>query len=639
MLMLWWNLSLFLPQVAAQDRIGLGEFFFSGAAIHATLALTPADTLNPGVLNGALHIADSDGDGTPDHAQNADAHLALQIRYRRHAPNLGARVDGEFVPFLQVTVTLSNTTTHETLTFNLVPQVGREQGWHYGSNVIFPGDPLSDTYDLTLRIAPPTGISKHSDIAGDTEVGTYLDQATDFTLTGLSNIDVTAPSALLGPVATSVRENILDGTFNARTQTAEADRYLLAQQSIESLQRQEPRPVAAIADQYFQFLQGLTRQIDATLATPRLDTDIVQAFAALSNHIAPDSAIQVLSKTLLRVFFEAAQSHLVQAVDAEIYEAKTVSHTEGVYHRWDEAFANFRALASTVGRESRLRVLDADRTTIGLARGDAVGSAVDLGVDDTTFAALTLDPKLDRIVVAAFERGQQAIDNVLNESDSGGVDDDFTVIGVQQQTIRFSLYRGIYIAVLRALDGVLENVLEGNLRGAEVNRVEGVVSYRILESTVDRDNPTGNTTILTLLEQPVEQLTPTDVATILGEFSLAFANGAIRELNEIHANFLLPGAPNAVQRQNALIAAAEAQLFSEITIDDLAIILGDSLNNGNGINDKLDLIEALNALITAITNRDPAAAATARITVDAMVRAYMTALGGDLLSRLNPLAP
>lgn len=364
-----------------------------------------------------------------------------------------------------------------------------------------------------------------------------------------------------------------------------------------------------------------------------------QAFAALSNHIAPDSAIQVLSKTLLRVFFEAAQSHLVQAVDAEIFEAKTVSHTEGVYHRWDEAFANFRALASTVGRESRLRVLDADRTTIGLARGDAVGSAVDLGVDDTTFATLTLDPKLDRIVAAAFERGQQAIDNDLNESDSGGVDDDFTVIGVQQQTIRFSLYRGIYIAVLRALDGVLDNVLEGNLRGAEVNRVEGVVSYRILESTVDRDNPTGNTTILTLLEQPVEQLTPTDVATILGEFSLAFANGAIRELNEIHANFLLPGAPNAVQRQNALIAAAEAQLFSEITIDDLAIILGDSLNNGNGINDKLDLLEALNALVTAITNRDPAAAATARITVDAMVRAYMTALGGDLLSRLNPLAP
>jgi hypothetical protein len=82
-----------------------------------------------------------------------------------------------------------------------------------------------------------------------------------------------------------------------------------------------------------------------------------------------------------------------------------------------------------------------------------------------------------------------------------------------------------------------------------------------------------------------------------------------------------------VQRQNALIAAAEARLFSEITIDDLAIILGDSSNNGNGINDKLDLLEALNALVTAITNRDPAAAATARITVDAMVRAYMTALG------------
>ncbi|HEY7709639.1 MAG TPA: iron transporter [Candidatus Entotheonella sp.] len=640
MLMLGCSLSPFVLQATAQEDRVLGTFFLSGAAIHATLALTPADTLNPGVLNGQLKTADSDGNGTPDHVQNADAHLALHIRYRRNAPNLGARVSGEFVPFVRVTVTLSNSTTNETLTFNLVPHVGSETGWHYGSNVAFPGSPLNDTYDLTVRIAPPTGVAKHSDIAGDIEVGTYLDNAVELILTGIRNIDLTTPNALLGPTATHIRENVLDGTFNVRTQTAAADRQLLAQQSIESLRQQDPRPIAAIADQYFQLLQVLTQQIDATLVAPRLDADIVQAFADLNNNLAPDSAIQVISKTLLRVFFEATQSTIAQAVDAETFEDKTVSDTEGLYHLWDQGFTYFRALATTVGRESRLRVLDASRITIGLARGDEVLSAADLGVDAATFAVLTREPKLDQTVSTAFERGQQAIDDDLNDSDSGGTDDDLTVISVQQQIIRFSLIRGIYIAVLRELDNVLDQVSEGNLSGAEVNRVEGVVFYRILDRTMEQDNPTGNATIQTILNQPVEQFTAADVATVLGEFSLAFANGTIRELNAIHANFLLPPVPNAVQRQRALIEAEEARLFSETTIDDLAIVLGDTFNNnGNGMNDKLDLSMTLNVLSTAITNNDPVAAATARITVDAIVRTYITALGGDLLSRLNALTP
>jgi hypothetical protein len=336
---------------------------------------------------------------------------------------------------------------------------------------------------------------------------------------------------------------------------------------------------------------------------------------------------------------EAAQAHLAQAVDAEIFEAKTVSPTEGVYHSWDEGFVHVRALAATLGRESRLRVLDANRSTIGLARGDAVSSAADLGVDAGTFAALTLEPRLDRVISAAFERGQQAIDDDLDDGDSGGIDDDFTVIGVQQQIIRFSLYRGIYIAVLRELDSVLDNLLEGNLSEAEVNRVAGVTLYRILDSIVEQDNPAGNTAIRTVLEQPVEQIVPADVATVLGEFSLAFANGAIRELNEVNANFLLPGAPNAVQRQRALIEAEAARLCSEIVIDDLAIILGDTVNDGSGRNDKLDLSEAFQSLSTAIASNDQASTATARTTVDAIVRAYITALGEDLLSRLNALAP
>ena len=639
LLPLWvWSLTLVGSPALAQGEIVLGEFFLSGAAINATLELAPVDILNPGVLNGALNQADSNGDGTPDYIQNADAHLELQVRYRRNAPNLGGRVSGEFVPFLRVSVSMTNTTTGETLTFNLLPHVGLAEGWHYASNVDLPGTPQSDTYDMIVRLSPPTGAAKHSDIAGDIEIGSYLDTAVTITLTGVSHIDLNNPDALLGPTAVNVSEDMPAGTFNPRTPTPDADRRLLAQQAIDVLARQAPRPVAAMADQYFQFLQAFTRQVDTTLETPRLNDDIVQALASLRNDIAPDAAAQVVLTTLLRVFFEAAQANLTQVTTADIFEDKTLSPTAGAYHFWDEASVYARALASTVGRESHLRVLAPSRATIGLAPGHAITSGADLGVDDPTFAALTLAPMLDKTVMAAFERGQRAIDNDIGDGDMGDTDTDLTELNVQQQIIRFSLRRGFYIAVLRELDSVLDKLQAGDVSGAEVNRVEAMAFYRILQSAVAQDNAAGSATIEQILAQPVAQITLDNVATILGEFSLAFVNGAIRELNEVNANFLLPGAPNVTQQQRARIVAEETRLFNEIIMDDLAIILGDTFN-ANGVSDKLDLAQAHQALISAIANSDQAAAAAARLVVDDINRAYITALGGDLLGRLHALTP
>jgi hypothetical protein len=283
-------------------------------------------------------------------------------------------------------------------------------------------------------------------------------------------------------------------------------------------------------------------------------------------------------------------------------------------------------------------VLAPSRATIGLAPGHAITSGADLGVDDPTFAALTLAPMLDKTVMAAFERGQRAIDNDIGDGDMGDTDTDLTELNVQQQIIRFSLRRGFYIAVLRELDSVLDKLQAGDVSGAEVNRVEAMAFYRILQSAVAQDNAAGSATIEQILAQPVAQITLDNVATILGEFSLAFVNGAIRELNEVNANFLLPGAPNVTQQQRARIVAEETRLFNEIIMDDLAIILGDTFN-ANGVSDKLDLAQAHQALISAIANSDQAAAAAARLVVDDINRAYITALGGDLLGRLHALTP
>ena len=210
--------------------------------------------------------------------------------------------------------------------------------------------------------------------------------------------------------------------------------------------------------------------------------------------------------------------------------------------------------------------------------------------------------------MAAFERGQRAMDNDVGDSDTGGTDADLTELNVQQQIIRFSLRRGFYIAVLRELDNVLDKVQAGDVSGAEVNRVaRRCLLPHPAKAPWPRTMPPAVATIQQILAQPAAQITAADVATILGELSLAFVNGAIRELNEVNTNFLLPGAPNVTQQQRALIVAEEARLFNEIVMDDVAIILGDTFNP-NGVNDKLDLAAAHQALISAITNNDQAAA-------------------------------
>ena len=198
-------------QAVAQEKL-LHEGLLSGGRIQIVIELAPVDRLTPGVLNGVLNTGDSNGNGIPDHVENAHVHLEAQIRYARGEPNAGARMAQEFVPFPRVTAFITNTTTAITIAVPLLPHLGVAEGWHYASNVRFQGDPLLDTYTILLRIDPPTGLAKHSDFAGAGEAGTLYSGRTEITLTGIRNIDINNPDSIGDPTTVLVEENLSPGS-------------------------------------------------------------------------------------------------------------------------------------------------------------------------------------------------------------------------------------------------------------------------------------------------------------------------------------------------------------------------------------------------------------------------------------------
>ncbi len=83
----------------------------------------------------------------------ADAQLHVEAQLRYTGQHLGGHVEGEFVPYLMVQLTVVNDTTGERLETRLRPHVGVAEGWHYAANLILPGD--SPTYSTTVTIEGP----------------------------------------------------------------------------------------------------------------------------------------------------------------------------------------------------------------------------------------------------------------------------------------------------------------------------------------------------------------------------------------------------------------------------------------------------------------------------------------------------
>ena len=97
----------------------------------------------------------------------ADIHFEAQIRYSGAV--LGGKAEGEFVPYLNVNLKLTNRDTGKSLDTTLVPHVGIAEGFHYARNIALV-DTLKASeagYDAKVTITAPAqaGSSNQSAIS------------------------------------------------------------------------------------------------------------------------------------------------------------------------------------------------------------------------------------------------------------------------------------------------------------------------------------------------------------------------------------------------------------------------------------------------------------------------------------------
>ncbi|MEK6606276.1 MAG: iron transporter [Myxococcota bacterium] len=103
-------------------------------------------------------------------------HFEAQIRYA--GPLLGGRNAGDFVPYLDVALTLTNVDTGDAFEAPLLPVVGIAEGWHYATDLDLGSDVGVSRagYEVGLTVGPAQGVVLHEDLL-DSTAGTFFGAA------------------------------------------------------------------------------------------------------------------------------------------------------------------------------------------------------------------------------------------------------------------------------------------------------------------------------------------------------------------------------------------------------------------------------------------------------------------------------
>jgi len=416
------------------------------------------------------------------------------------------------------------------------------------------GDPLEDTIITVKSKKNTSGKKSEKTVSTDSE-GTYeIDDLKKgkYKLTIQSTGYETAIETLKITKKSEEVEKDFTLTFSTYTRTNDTktmDAAVASYNEIGTLRKQNPIDGNAIASAYEGELQDLTKEADAE-NNVTLDSDILGAIEDIKNNNEPDLAAQVIDKTLQRVFYLAILERITDVRD-DFHDKKA----SDLRFLWDEAYAAYQAIIGTANRENK--VLTEDRTSIETGG----------------------NPNLEDQITVAFIRGQKALDKKDH-------DEDEITIGVQRQVIRLSLVRAFYIAVLREVEGVLNNRNSDPEKALE-NQKEGEVYYRIIEEFVSRDNPEGNEIIKSQL---TGDLSDVNADTIVSELSKGFIG---RVMGELESN---ESALDENDRGEAVVTAEEAFLYSEVFLEDLELRLGteDADTMEDDLHDLRDASEAVN---------------------------------------------
>ncbi|WP_258195698.1 hypothetical protein [Nitrosomonas ureae] len=337
-------------------------------------------------------------------------------------------------------------------------------------------------------------------------------------------------------------------------------------QTIGTLRRETPINGDAIAAAYAGDLQTLTQEIDTTNSL-KLDSDILAAIEEIKSNNEPSLAGQVIDKTLQRVFYQSFFNRITTIRD--LFDSST---SEELIRILDETEAVFQAVSGTAARANE--VLSADRQSI------EEGS----------------NPGLDIQITESLGR----IRTALNKTNP---DEDFATVAVERYVTRMSLARAYYIGVLREVRGLIEN-RNSDLITARIQLKEGEIFYRIIESLVSRDNPTGNALIKTQLAGNVADVVADE---IVSELSKGFIGRVKGEMNGQAESI-------GVDRVQAMAEASGTAAFAKILLPDLELRLGAEVR-GN-------LETALSDLQTASSENSVPNSAVARDAITGILDSY-----------------
>ena len=355
-------------------------------------------------------------------------------------------------------------------------------------------------------------------------------------------------------------------TQAATQETVAVEDAVTSFQTIGVLRRENPIDGDALLQEYAGVLQTLTQQVDAKFALT-LDSDVLAAIEDVKSNTEQKLAVQVIDKTLQRVFFQTILERITSVRDD--FDDKT---TAELVSQWNEATAAFEAIRGTAARDNK--ILTTNRQTI------ETGS----------------NPGLDMQITDALARGRTA----LNKDNAA---EDKIAIGIERQNIRLSLARAYYIGVLREVEGIISN-RDRELEEALEKQKEGEIFYRIIESFVARDNPAGNVLIKDQFTGNVADVVADEIVSELSKGFIGRVKAELSSNEESVGN----------DREKAKIVAEEALLYANVFIDDLELRLGSATRN--------DLASALSNLKAASNDGDTSQAGDARQTITGILENY-----------------
>ncbi|WP_348225709.1 hypothetical protein [Nitrosomonas sp. Is79A3] len=334
---------------------------------------------------------------------------------------------------------------------------------------------------------------------------------------------------------------------------------------IGTLRKESPMNADAITNAYAGTLQTLAQEVDTANALS-LDSAILAAIDDIKKDRESELAGQVIDKTLQRVFYQNIWNRIT-AIRDQFDEATSAT----LIQMLDESVAAFQAITGTVARANQ--VLTADRQSI------EEGS----------------NPGLD----IQFNESIARIRSALNKSNPT---EDFATVAVERYVTRMSLARAYYIAVLREVAGAIEH-RNTDPEETRKEQKEGEIFYRIIESLIARDNPTGNLLIKAQLTGNAAGIVADE---IVSELSKGLTGRVKGEMNGQAENI-------GVNRVQAMAEASGAMSFAKILLPDIELRLGASvrsnletalsnLQSASSENSGPKSAEARQAISTILTN-------------------------------------